>query len=171
MFWDLDRDMLGVLNRARGKGMCQADYASDRGKCYMFWNCSKTCGRPMLTALMAGDAAIQAEAMTDADIVNDVTKRLARVFQLSEQPKPIEAIVTRWRKDPFACGSYSSLGIDSEPGDYEEMARPIGALHFAGEATCGTHPATVHGAYLSGLRVAAEVMESMVGSVPSSGIS
>lgn len=45
------------------------------------------------------------------------------------------------------------------------MARPHGPLHFAGEATCGTHPATVHGAYLSGLRVAAEVAESMIGPI------
>jgi len=45
------------------------------------------------------------------------------------------------------------------------MARPHGPLHFAGEATCGTHPATVHGAYLSGLRAAAEVAEAIIGPI------
>lgn len=45
------------------------------------------------------------------------------------------------------------------------MAQSVGNLHFAGEATCGTHPATVHGAFLSGLRVAAEVMEAMAGPI------
>lgn len=45
------------------------------------------------------------------------------------------------------------------------MARSHGPLHFAGEATCGTHPATVHGAYLSGLRAAAEVAESLIGPI------
>jgi len=45
------------------------------------------------------------------------------------------------------------------------MAMPVGNLHFAGEATCGTHPATVHGAYLSGLRAASDVIETMVGPI------
>jgi lysine-specific histone demethylase 1 len=45
------------------------------------------------------------------------------------------------------------------------MAKPVGNLFFAGEHTCGTHPATVHGAYISGLRVASEVLESMIGPI------
>jgi lysine-specific histone demethylase 1 len=45
------------------------------------------------------------------------------------------------------------------------MAKPIGNLFFAGEHTCGTHPATVHGAYISGLRAASEVLETMIGSI------
>ena len=45
------------------------------------------------------------------------------------------------------------------------MAKSIGNLHFAGEATCGTHPATVHGAYLSGIRAASEIAESVAGPI------
>lgn len=46
------------------------------------------------------------------------------------------------------------------------MAKPVGtSLHFAGEASCKSHPATVHGAYLSGLRAAAEVAESLLGPI------
>lgn len=57
------------------------------------------------------------------------------------------------------------MAAQALPGDYDLMAKPIGNLHFAGEATCGTHPATVHGAYLSGLRAGAEVIESILGPI------
>ena len=80
-------------------------------------------------------------------------------------PLPSETIVTRWKRDPFACGSYSFVGPRTQTGDYDVMARSHGPLHFAGEATCGTHPATVHGAYLSGLRAAAEVAEAIIGPI------
>ncbi|KAK3078034.1 hypothetical protein LTS18_008606, partial [Coniosporium uncinatum] len=76
---------------------------------------------------------------------------------------PAETIVTRWKRDPFARGSYSYVGPKTQSGDYDVMARPVGPLVFAGEATCGTHPATVHGAYLSGLRAAADVTDDLLG--------
>jgi lysine-specific histone demethylase 1 len=38
-------------------------------------------------------------------------------------------------------------------------------IHFAGEATWANHPATVHGAYLSGLRAASEVLDSIIGPI------
>ena len=39
------------------------------------------------------------------------------------------------------------------------LARAVnGRLYFAGEATSWRYPATVHGAYLSGVRVADEIM-------------
>ncbi len=41
----------------------------------------------------------------------------------------------------------------------------MGNLYFAGEHTAGTHPATVHGAYLSGLRAASEVLAAMLGPI------
>lgn len=167
VFWERDRDMFGLLNQTspHPDSHDQRDYASGRGRSFLFWNCVKTCGRPLLVALMAGDAAEEAEHRTDAAMVAEVTQRLQHIFRLPETPRPVEAIVTRWRRDPFARGSYSYLGPHARPGDYDLMAERVGNLHFAGEATCGTHPATVHGAYLSGLRAASEVIEAMIGPV------
>jgi lysine-specific histone demethylase 1 len=45
------------------------------------------------------------------------------------------------------------------------MKEPVGNLFFAGEHTIGTHPATVHGAYMSGLRAASEVITSILGPI------
>ena len=165
-FWNVDQDMFGLLRDSDVAGsLDQEDYEKNRGKFYLFWNCIKTSGRPVLIALMAGEAAVQAETSTDADLVAGVTKELRGMFQDSHVPLPSETIVTRWRHDQFTRGTYSYVGPTSLPDDYEVMARPIGNLHFAGEATCGTHPATVHGAYISGLRAAFEIIEELLGPI------
>ena len=155
--------MFGLLNEAEQKDSVeQADYARGRGHFYLFWNCIRTSGRPTLVALMAGDAAHYVESSTDESLVAEVVDRLSKIFAPTRVPQPSETIVTRWKRDPFARGSYSFVGPLTQVGDYDVMAQPCGRLHFAGEATCGTHPATVHGAYLSGLRAAGEVVETMV---------
>lgn len=165
-FWDEKYDMFGLLNEAERKdSMDPSDYARRRGRFYLIWNCVKNSGRPMLIALMAGKAAHDVEVTDTNSLLKEVMEKLTKTFAPMHVPAPVEVIVTRWKRDPFSRGTYSFVGPDTKPGDYDDMAAPIGNLHFAGEATCGTHPATVHGAYLSGLRAAAEVVDSMIGEV------
>ncbi|KAL2860848.1 putative lysine-specific histone demethylase Aof2 [Aspergillus lucknowensis] len=165
-FWDTERDMFGLLREPKaGASMIQEDYAANRGRFYLFWNCMKTTGLPVLIALMAGDAAHQAERTPDAEIIAEVMSQLRNVFKQTAVPDPLETIVTRWASDKFTRGSYSYVAAEALPGDYDLMAKSIGNLYFAGEATCGTHPATVHGAYLSGLRAASEIINSILGPI------
>lgn len=165
-FWDTERDMFGLLREpANRDSLTQEDYSANRGQFYLFWNCLKTTGLPVLVALMAGDAAHQAERIPDADIIAEVTGQLRNVFKDTAVPDPLETIVTRWGTDRFTRGSYSYVAAEALPGDYDMMATSIGNLHFAGEATCGTHPATVHGAYLSGLRAASEIIDTVIGPI------
>jgi len=167
-FWEgpEHRDIYGLLNEAnKFESLDQKDYRERRGRFYLLWNCIPTTGRPVLMALMAGEAAHSAESTSDESLVREVTGRLAKMFPHATIPQPIETIVTRWKRDPFARGSYSYVGPQTQSGDYDVMARPVGPLLFAGEATCGTHPATVHGAYLSGLRAAADVINDFLGPV------
>ncbi|KAK4042548.1 Sec1-like protein [Parachaetomium inaequale] len=165
-FWDEDRDIFGVLrNPTNRHSLDQKDYASQRGRFFQWFNITKTSGLPVLLALMAGDAGFDTEQTCNDDLVAEATEILRSVYG-SRVPHPIEAVVTRWASDKFARGSYSSAGPDMKADDYDTMARPIGNLFFAGEHTCGTHPATVHGAYLSGLRAASEVLDAMLGPIP-----
>lgn len=166
-FWDTERDMFGLLREPSNRdSMNQEEYAANRGRFYLFWNCMKTTGLPVLIALMAGDAAHQAECTPDAEIIAEVMSQLRNVFKQASVPDPRETIITRWASDKFTKGSYSYVAADALPGDYDLMAKSVGNLHFAGEATCGTHPATVHGAYLSGLRAASEIIDSILGPIP-----
>ena len=59
----------------------------------------------------------------------------------------------------MAYGSYSSVAVGSLGGeDYDIMAESLGGrVFFAGEATTRKYPATMHGAFMSGLREAGNV--------------
>ena len=165
-FWDVDRDMFGLLREPRsGNGFDQDDYRRGRGQFYLFWNCVRTSGLPVLIALMAGDSAHEAETSSDRELVSSCVAQLRKVFGHCQVPTPLETIVTRWGADRFARGTYSFVAAEAEPHDYDVLAKSLGNLYFAGEATCGSHPATVHGAYLSGLRAASEVLEAMIGPI------
>ncbi|MCF8541226.1 MAG: FAD-dependent oxidoreductase [Aurantimicrobium sp.] len=68
---------------------------------------------------------------------------------------------TSWSTDPFASGSYSYLAPSDMGTDARlVLAETTGRLHFAGEATSSAAPATTHGAYESGRRAAAELVDS-----------
>ena len=158
--------MFGLLNQSLiNESLTPEDYATQRGRFYLFWNCTKTSGAPVLIALMAGDSAVDVEKANNEVIIKEITLKLQKMYPSTKVPQPSEAIITKWRKDPMAKGSYSYVAPDTLPGDYELMSQPVGPIHFAGEATCGSHPATVHGAYLSGLRAASEVLDDMVGTI------
>ena len=158
--------MIGLLRDTEQPGSDnQDDYSTNRGRFYLFWNTIKTSGRPVLITMMAGDAAFQAEKLTDGEIIAEVTEQLANMYRHKTVPLPSEAIVTRWGQDRFARGTYSNVGPEARSEDYDAMSKRIGNLHFAGEATCGTHPATVHGAYISGLRAASEIIDDYLGPI------
>jgi lysine-specific histone demethylase 1 len=165
IFWEPDRHIFGVLRDPPNRHSTnQKDYGVNRGRFFQWFNVSNTTGVPCLIALMAGDAGFETEHSSNDILVAEATEILRGVFG-SDVPYPVEAMVTRWGSDRFARGSYSSASPEMQPDDYDVMARPIGNLFFAGEHTIGTHPATVHGAYMSGLRAASEVLEAMLGPI------
>ncbi|KJR84875.1 lysine-specific histone demethylase 1 [Sporothrix schenckii 1099-18] len=166
-FWDTERDIFGVLREPANRySLDQRQYSQRRGRMFQWFNISRTTGIPCLVALMAGDAAFDTEKASNDELVSEATSVLRCVFGAKNVPEPIEAVVTRWASDKFSRGSYSSAGPSMEIDDYDSMARPVGRhLHFAGEHTIGTHPATVHGAYLSGLRAASDIFEELVGPI------
>jgi monoamine oxidase len=65
-------------------------------------------------------------------------------------------LLQTWHDDPWARGAYSARTLSS-PLDDEALARPVGAVSFAGEHTAGEWHALMEGALRSGLRAAGEV--------------
>ncbi|PON90422.1 Lysine-specific histone demethylase [Trema orientale] len=150
-FWGGDIDTFGHLS----------EDPSMRGEFFLFYSYSSVSGGPLLVALVAGDAAIRFELMSPVESVRRVLDILRAIFNPKgiAVPDPIQAVCTRWGKDNFAYGSYSYVAVGSSGDDYDLLAESVGdgRVFFAGEATNKQYPATMHGAFLSGMREAANI--------------
>lgn len=111
-------------------------------------------GEPILQMFVGAAVADSIEQQREREIVGRAMSALREMFGESI-PEPEDYKITRWRQDPFALGSYSFLAYGSSPDSFDALAAPVeGRLFFAGEATSRDFNATVHGAYLSGIREA-----------------
>ena len=74
---------------------------------------------------------------------------------------PTRSLVTRWDTDPWALGSYSALPVGTSAAVRQVLADAVVGerVVLAGEYTSTTYPSTVHGAYTSGERAAASILD------------
>ncbi|CAH1449900.1 unnamed protein product [Lactuca virosa] len=147
VFWGEDVDTFGCLNRN----------SENRGEFFLFYSYHTVSGGSVLVALVAGEAAKSFESTHPSTLLHRVLNVLKGIYGPKgiEVPNPIQSICTKWGNDPLSCGSYSHVRVHSSGSDYDILAENVGnRLFFAGEATNRQHPATMHGAYLSGLREA-----------------
>nr|GMC92405.1 lysine-specific histone demethylase 1 homolog 2-like [Ipomoea batatas] len=154
VFWGEDLDTFGRLNQ----------YSHRRGEFFLFYSYHTVSGGPVLVALVAGDAAQFFESTEPSTLVHHVMSILKGIYGPKgiNVPDPVQSICTRWGNDPFSFGSYSHVRVRSSGSDYDALAESVdGRLFFAGEATIRQHPATMHGAYLSGLREASRIFQAM----------
>eukprot|EP00252_Welwitschia_mirabilis_P017874 TRINITY_DN3980_c0_g1_i1.p1 TRINITY_DN3980_c0_g1~~TRINITY_DN3980_c0_g1_i1.p1 ORF type:complete len:751 (-),score=160.25 TRINITY_DN3980_c0_g1_i1:386-2638(-) len=150
-FWEKNIDTFGCLNSD----------TSRRGEFVFFYSYASVSGGPVLVGLVAGEAAARFEKMAPEDIVHRVLSVLKGIYTKKgiTVPDPIQTVCTRWGSDPLSLGSYSYVAIGASGKDYDILAESVGdgRLFFAGEATTSMYPATMHGAFLSGLREAAKI--------------
>lgn len=131
------------------------------GRTVEVWNLLPLTGEPVLAMLSAGDHNRALERLNEAAAQADALAELGAMFGKSV-PTPVGFLRTRWSVDPFSLGSYSVV----RPGGSHQACQALGKsiddqLYFAGEATHSRYPATVHGALLSGQRVAREVLAAL----------
>ncbi|XP_066993714.2 lysine-specific histone demethylase 1A [Anabrus simplex] len=174
IFWDPNANLFGHVGST----------TASRGELFLFWNLYRA---PVLLALVAGEAAAIMENVSDDVIVGRCIAVLKGIFGNNAVPQPKETVVTRWRADPWSRGSYSFVAVGSSGSDYDILAAPVtpqptGAqqpppngstnqaanqppprLFFAGEHTIRNYPATVHGAFLSGLREGGRISDQFMG--------
>ncbi len=146
VFWPKGTEFLGAL------GGSEELFQS-------FHNLAHTREAPVLSGFLYGSKARRAEPLGDRRLGAEALSVLRRIFG-REIPAPESVAASNWGRDPRAGGAYSFVPVGASPEDYDVMAEPAGGrLFFAGEATHRRYPATMHGAYLSGLREARRIAE------------
>ena len=149
---------------------------------YMFFDVGKRLGSEedspaILMSLVSGKEAVALEYLPDEDVIKEVMETLRAMFPDSMViPDPVSFRITRWGKDRFSRGSYTYLPPGSTDQDFQMLQSPINAsgdslltegraevmrLFFAGEHTTALHPSVTHGAMLSGIRAAQEVVSTI----------
>lgn len=150
-------------------------------------NLDQVTGTHALVWFFGGDAGDALEESTDEEIeewATGIVKQYLGPQLGTDPPAPTKTLVTRWREDPHSQGSYAYFPVQNCPSpsapaptaagysreggtplDCVELARPLfgGRLLFAGEHTEPDHFASVHGAYLSGVREARKIEDALVG--------
>jgi polyamine oxidase len=64
----------------------------------------------------------------------------------------VDIFVTTWSSEPCIGGAYSTLGVGATPSDRSALSEVLGQrMTFAGEHLSVEYPATMHGAYNSGV--------------------
>ena len=73
----------------------------------------------------------------------------------------VEIIHTSWGKDPFTKGSYS-FALPGHSSERELLKKSLEKkVYFAGEATIKSYYGTCHGAYISGMNAANEIISEL----------
>ena len=134
-------------------------YLSDQlGKYVQFINTRTFSGLNALITFGFGAYAEEIERKSDNEIKDEILETLPEIFDGVTEPERV--IITRWRKDRFARGAYSYNSVGTTRKDSTTLAKPVSnVVYFAGEHTNADYRGTVHGAYLSGLRAAEELLD------------
>ena len=146
VFWEEDLQYIGYT-------------PEEKGKFNYFLNVKKFSDANALMTFAFGDYSISTEQMTDKEIVEEVMAHL-KVIYGHNIPNPTKILRTKWNENPYSYGSYSydTIGLGSDA--FEIFEKPVdNKVFFAGEHTIVNYRATVHGAYLSGIREAKKIIE------------
>jgi monoamine oxidase len=116
-------------------------------------------GKPILLCWLACSYAIIMEKETDEEIISRVLKILKMIFG-EKVTALVEYKVSKWNRDPFACGSYTYVPAGTKSEEMvNNLRQPVqNTLYFCGEGTTEEYMGTVHGAYITGEETATKII-------------
>lgn len=166
-FWNNTQEILNYVSNVRG------EWAES-------YNLKFQNGKNLLVMFSAGTFAAELEKLTDDQIIANATAALKIMFRgvtvtvngedkpLVIPDKPAKFARTMWGQDPYSLGSYSYNGVGSLGSTrlvLQRNAHRLGQVFFAGEHISRNYPATVHGAYLTGIEAACKI-QGFAGGLP-----
>lgn len=145
-FWDTSLQFIG--------------YTPDtKGKFNYFLNVNTFSTDNALMTFAFGDYATTTETMSDAEIINEIMAHLRSIYGNSI-PNPTNMLRTKWGQNINTYGAYSFATNGTSSQDFDTLSESVNdKLFFAGEHTILDYRGTVHGAYLSGIREADNIID------------
>jgi monoamine oxidase len=145
-FWDTNLQYIGYTPETKGK----FNY---------FLNIKKFTPSNGLMTFALGDYATVTETMPDSQIINEIMLNLKGIYGNSI-PNPTNFLRTKWGQNINSYGAYSYPTNGSTSADFDTLSNEVhNKVFFAGEHTIREYRATVHGAYLSGIREANKIID------------
>jgi monoamine oxidase len=136
----------------------------------MYWSLSSRTNNPVLVTAATGAIAQKMESWTTAKLTHHVLRSLRAMYGRNVVDANFLGLKhTTWSTDPYSLGAYSYPknhpngpldGIDGESRSaLNDVLGVNETLFFAGEATSEDYYGTVHGALMSGVRVARSILQ------------
>ncbi len=145
-FWDIDLQYIGYTPETKGK----FNY---------FLNANKFASVNALMTFAFGDYASITEGMSDVEIIDEIMSHLKSIYG-DAIPNPTNMLRTKWGQNINSFGAYSYATVGTTTEDFDTLAESVNdRMFFAGEHTNRDYRGTVHGAYLSGEREAAKIID------------
>lgn len=145
-FWDSSLQYIGYT-------------AASKGKFNYFLNLKTFSPANALMTFTFGDYSKEAELMSDAEVTSEIMKHLSAIYG-SDTPEPTTMLRSKWHSNPYSYGAYSFASKQTRSDIFDTFTENVdGKLFFAGEHTSRDYRGTVHGAYLSGIRAANNLLE------------
>jgi spermine oxidase len=122
-----------------------------------------------LLAWIGGKGAIEMEKLTYKEIADECIKLIRKFMKNSNLPNPSKFFCSRWNSNELVRGAYSFTSKNTDKiRDWEKvLSKPIifelpgksrNTIFLAGEACHEFYFSTVHGAFLSGMEQAEEIL-------------
>ncbi|CAF4359743.1 unnamed protein product [Rotaria socialis] len=112
----------------------------------------------ILVVTVVADQALIVEAQSKNQTLIEIMDVL-RSMNGKNIPEPNNFYYYRWTLDPLYRGSYSNWPTGTSLCQHNNLGRPIGRLHFTGEAYSQEYYGFLHGAYLEGLKIGKKVAD------------
>ncbi|XP_078332871.1 uncharacterized protein LOC111122529 [Crassostrea virginica] len=150
VFWPTD---VGVFTMP-------ADKEEESGLLQTWVNLHRLIDKPILMGSVGGPIAAAFEEWSDEEVKAKVKTVLEKFFGPQVQNRTIKQLKrSAWQGDENTIGVNSFPKVGTTAEDMKILSEPrCPGLFFAGEYTIVEHMNTAHGAYLSGIRAAEQVM-------------
>ncbi|CAC5388620.1 KDM1B [Mytilus coruscus] len=144
----------------------------DMGMLQTWVNLHRYVNKPLLMGMLHDQAAVRFENMTDNEIKENAINILTKLFGEEKMKDITITIVTKskWISDNKVLGTTSYPKVGILPEMFDSLTKPVCPyIYFAGEYTSLEHMNTAHGAYMSGIRAADQIISNYCAKEPLKG--